>query len=447
MSITTGIIDPRDLSFESILEKLQSHAKSKPEGAVWKDWYASSDGQVIMEWVAGLATFRAYHEIARVRESQLDHAQLPSSVFNLAFGRGLLVPPASGGEILLDLTVPSVKSIEYGDLVATLDSYEVYSLESKTLHNQDTLHCLVGRINEFTEQVSGLKPFTAFRFQTPDQYLCTQLEEFTADEEVLPLLSDPDYLEGVGGRFLLRRVMPNESRIYLGNGQLGWYNSAIRQIKYRVFSYGADLVDRIYDKPQLVISGLLNSSQVLVQPALDPDKEEVRQIARFYPIDGRIVTDTDYAMVIRKNYGGLVTDVYSYNTDPDQHVTILKSDNFGTGEQEQEYLRRIKQLVDSKRTLGIPVIYRLLDRSEGVSYVVNLKVDKAHYTNKLVTDVNSYLSKKLWKFQKVRTAYSFESLANELSAKFKVKFLRVGEDLLTLEAEDFFKEFYATVST
>jgi len=77
-----------------------------------------------------------------------------------------------------------------------------------------------------TQTVSGLQAFQTFSYTTTDDYYCSQLETFAVDDVAIPMLTDPDYLNSHANNFVLRRTMPSQSRVYIGNGVIGWYPTA-----------------------------------------------------------------------------------------------------------------------------------------------------------------------------------------------------------------------------
>lgn len=416
------------LSFETILGDLKAWLDSKPDGAAWKDFYDSSDGTIIAEWMAGLATFRAYQELVRVRESQIDNAQLTSSVYELAFNRGLMIPPGTAPEMLLTIEETTTVSVDYGDYVGTCGSYELYSLEAKTLNpGSNTLRVVAGHLNEFTQQISSLPKFKTFQFTTKDVFLAVQLERFTANTLEISLQSDPNYLAEIKNNFLLRRTLPGLIKIYVGNGVLGWYQSNTSAIQYRVLSYAEDVMTTLSSlAPTLLIQGLLTERVVDVAPTYASTKEDIRSVARFYPLDGRIVTDVDYEVMINKYYGGLVYDVYSYNNDPRQQIYLLKRPAFDSGAGgSSANLAEIRARIDSKRTLGMPVDYHLVEETQGLVFTPTMRVPLSAYTNELASQVSKYLAVKCFKFLRESRAYTAVDLATELSAKFSVQFLPV----------------------
>jgi len=447
------VISTSSLSFESILNDLVTWAKAQPNGASWIDWYESSNGEIIAEWIAGLASFRAFHDALSVRESQLDNAQIPSSVYNLAFNKGLLLPPATAPEVLLNITTPSVMSFAVGDFVATMGSYDCFSMESKTVNGTGTLLVVVGNQQVTTQTVSGLQAFQTFSYTTTDDYYCSQLETFAVDDVAIPMLTDPDYLNSHANNFVLRRTMPSQSRVYIGNGVIGWYptGGAASTVTYTALTYSdVTMTAALQSNPSMVQNSIqINSFTVENQPSGIPSIGYVRQMATYYPIDGRVVTDSDYDVIITKNYGGYITDIYSFNTSPNEYVYILKNSNFGASGSPQEatVLANITALIDSKRALGMQVFYELLDPSVGLSFTTSLQIPIAQYSDTLVTNINSYLASLEFQFQRSLVNITTQSLAVQLSAQFSTPIYPAATDSIVAQPVNFFKTLQVNVSS
>lgn len=447
------VIQQASLSFESILNDLVTWAQAKPNGASWLDWYESSDGQIIAEWISGLATFRAFHDALSVRESQLDNAQIPSSVYNLAFNKGLLLPPAMAPEISWNITTPSIMSFSIGDFVGTLGTYDCFSLEDKTINGTDTLLIVVGRQNTFSQAVSGLQAFQTFSYTTTDDYFASQLETFAVDSVAIPMLTDVDYLHSEATNFVLRRTMPSQSRVYVGNGIVGWLptGGAAQNVTYTALSYSdQDMSTALAGVPVPIQSSItVNSSTIMNQPSDIPGIEYVRQMAVYYPVDGRCVTDSDYDVIITKNFGGYITDIYCWNSNPEEQVYILKNSNFGAdgSPQETQVLGDITALVDSKRALGMEVLYNLKDPEAGLIFVTAMKIPEAQYSDTLINNINSYLNSLTFQFQRVPVTITTETLAIQLSAQFAVPIYPNATDTVSALATDFFAQMAITCTS
>lgn len=443
-------IQNTSISFEAIKQNLMDWVKNKPDGYAWSDWFDTNDGTIIAEWIAGLAVFSKVSDTMLMRENSLDFAQLDSSVFELAFDRGLLVSPAAAPVLTLSLTTPlgSQVLISPGDLIGTQGNYELYSLEGKTLGLVDTLDVAVGHMNVYTPGFSTLGQFATFEVPTQDKYIAAQLETFSADGQSITLLSEPDNVGGFNNGFLLRRVLPGQVRIYVGNGVMGWWSPSVRSITYSCLSYGNDILASGNYTPTISINAQLTAFVQTQAPSFDPDAETIRAIARYYPMDGKIVRDEHYSAVIRKYFGGVLYDAVALNTDPDEVVYLLPNPNFGFGTpQGTSLLNQISALVDSKRMLNIQVLYNVLDPAAGQVLSMVLTVPKKAYSYELQTQINQLTAAQVNQFARSITTLSASGIANQLSARFGVTFTPTDPTVsLTLKPTDFLQSFSVGLS-
>lgn len=437
------IIDPTSIGFETIKADLEDWVKSKPDGATWKDFYDSSVGTTIIELVAGLAAFNAFHEMVKIRESQLDSARFRTSVVEQAFDRGLFLCPTDSAELILTVKPRpgDTLSVVQGELVGTLDDYDLFSLDTKTWSVQDTLRVVVGHLNEFTVDLSGMEPFRRLSFTLQDYYAATQLEHFSVDGVELLLMSDLNYLTTIRNDFLLRRLLEWEIRVYFGNGILGYYNENAVSCTYKCLSYGDDLATRLGNSPSLNFDCEI-ISQEIIQPHYGMTTDEIRGMATFYPLDGRIVTDKDYEVVIMKYFGGLLRDVYSFNTDPDQQIYLIVEDVFNDSNLND--LRN--HVVNIKRAMGMRTYYYVKHLYDGVQITTSFKVKDTEFDVGLSNRIKAYLDTKLFKFLRVGFVIRTIDLAVELSANLGVNLYPGDSNETTLTPIDFIKAISFTLT-
>ena len=447
--INLGVIDPKSISFAKIREDLISYAETLPDGAKWKDFFEHSDGTIIAEWIAGLGALKTYHEIMRIRESSLDFAQLDSSVFHLAFNKGLLIEPAKTAELELTIETLTPTVFDEGELIGNLSDYDVISLSSTTITGRGSITAVVGRQQVVEENIPELNDFQEFEYIFTDTFIGSQLEEFLIDDtDNIELMSDPDFLREADNNFVLRRVIPGTVKIYIGNGVLGWIKPDAKKVKYSCLTYDTDITLKLEDNFRIIGDWSLISQEITSQPIFGPSKEEVRGIARYYPIDGRIIQDSDYEVVIIKFFGGVLSDVYSFNTDPNQEVHILKSNTFGDGALEEDTLDEIKKLIDSKRGNGIQVLYTLYEESAGLVWNPSFRVTESEFSPQIVEQVNSFLRKEVFKFSKEVKIWTAVDLAIILTNNFNTKFFPIDiNDSITLNEVDFFRSFEANITS
>ena len=105
------IISPYAISFDSIKNNLQDYVTSKPEGEGWKDFYASSAGQTIIEIAAALGAFYAYQFIVGRREAFLSVANNYTSLIGLAENLGYSVSRGQNLKLSLNIVPMQVKQM------------------------------------------------------------------------------------------------------------------------------------------------------------------------------------------------------------------------------------------------------------------------------------------------------------------------------------------------
>ena len=368
--MSNNVINPSSISFESILADLTAYVKSKPESSRWLDFLEGSAGQIVLELIAGLGVFRAYNELAKRLESYLDFARLQSSVYELAFDRGFLVPPAEAPELLLNVTPNSLITLNDGDLIGTLQDYSVFSIggtQILTAGVSQTITCVVGNFEDRTLTLATNAQFSTVEVNfatdaTPRKNLARQLEQLKFGSQVLFLIDDITQISergafsGTTPIYVIRRALPSEAKLYIGNGTLGWFDETATSIEYKTLTFDDDIQSKLSNNVTLTIDATLNSQTILSRGSILLSTESVRGLAKFYPIDGRVVQNGDYERVILKYYGSggldVVEDVFAWNTDPDEQVYLLTTSAFGTRD-----LDNITTLINSRIAQGIQVFY------------------------------------------------------------------------------------------
>jgi len=346
-----SIIQQNAVSFETIKAALDAYIKSQAPGLRWLDFFESGPGTIIEELMAGLGAFKSFAELDGRVEATLDFARLLSSVYELAFNRGFLVPPSQAAQITLYL-VPNVNiTVAQADLVGTIGNYNIYSLENKTMPSgvPAYLDSVVGYIDSpenWTVNVTSSQPFSTIVVDLNNKNVAKQLELLSNGSQIITLvddiispgasqrsipldtisgLSDPQILNLIHTLlastssnpdiYVLRRARPNQVRIYLGNGTLGFYDPTVTQLTYRRLTYNDDVNNILSNVPLISLNAALASFSIDNQAEFLPGIESVRGVARFYPIDGRVVQDGDYSRVILKYYSAFLYDAFAYYLD------------------------------------------------------------------------------------------------------------------------------------
>jgi hypothetical protein len=356
-----NIIQQSSVSPEAIKADLDAFIKSKPPELRWLDFFESGPGTIVEELIAGLGSFKSYQDLADRIESTLDFARLLSSVYELAFNRGYLVPPAEAAQITLYI-IPNVTiSVTEAELVGTIGNYNLYSLESKTMPVgvPVSLQTVVGYIDapeDWIVSVTSTQPFSTIVVDLTAKNVARQLERLMSgssvitlvddiispggSQRVIPLdtiigLTDPQILTMIHSLiaagspnpdiYVLRRARPNQVRIYLGNGTLGFYDPSVTELEYRRLTFDDNVNNILGDTPALSIDANIASVNVDNSAAPLPTTESVRGTSRYFPVDGRVVQDGDYGRVIMKYYSAFLYDAFAKYLDWDIDMPDLKA--------------------------------------------------------------------------------------------------------------------------
>lgn len=437
---SNNIIKLDSLSFDQILLDLKADVTNRPDGEGFKDFLESSTGQIIMRWLAGLGTYLRYSIDSSRLENSLEFSRHRRSIVEHAFNRGLALNPVQSAIISVTMTASSDTNIVVGDIVGYLKKYTVYAIESKFINsgNVGTVKCCVGYRETFSDTVSGLKSFSKIQFLSKYKYISNELELFTVDSVPITLRSDVNYLTNIGHDFCLRRIVDNEVFIYTGNNTIGWKSDTATVFEYTCLSYDVDILDDLTNKVTISIPTISKTGfQFIVDksPEFGMTDKELRRAAIYYPADGRIITDVDYEAIILKYYGGKFLDVYAYNSDPNEEIYLIADAGYVSGD-----LDGLKNLIDSKRGLGIQIFYHVSQKSDGKVFQPRFKVKKADYTG---DNMNTFLLKvteKLYTIFKENTTVTNTDLAIELTNSCCFEIYPNGSQTIDLRLGEFFKE-------
>lgn len=407
----SSIIKSTSLSHTQIMQDLKNSVLALDQGDQWLDWLESSTGQIIMRWMAGIATYKAYHEMVNRLESNLETARHETSVTELAFTRGFCNPPTQGCVLNVTFSATAPEVIQRGQLIGLIGKYEVYSLDDYSFTGLQVVKGVVGIKETITWEYTNLQPFT-HKFLIPKyRYIATDLEQLVVNSTVVPLESDIDYLSTITDGFILRRITPTGIYLYVGNGILGWWTSGSASFEYTYICYDGDVSDHITTAFGSTITADLVEFTVDDYPGFGLTKEEIRRTSMYYPVDGRIVQEADYKNVLMKFFGGILHDVYSYNSDPNEEVYLLPDTQY-----DSSYQTQIEDLIDSKRELGMQVYYHLVPTADttitltrsSLSYDVlpNLIVDAIDNITQGATELTDYTIS--------RVGFNFKNYSNRI---------------------------------
>lgn len=419
-----GILDPADITFEQHVQKMLAYAGSKDPDEVWSDFFKHTDGRIVLEWISGISALLQYNDLMRIREGALDTAMTANGVIENAFNKGYLLGPTVGGKIRLTLTKQGDPiNVTLGQIIGNLSTYQLISAETKVLTGTTTLDLFVGYADTITQTISGVVPFQTLVFKPTGKYVAEDMESFLVATTQVDLETELSPDRGAEDDFLLRRYVNGLIKIYTGNGVLGYNDPSATTVTYNCISYDDDLSTKILEDPTLFLDLIIEQKQLVTLPAGAPSREEVRQSAVYYAPDGKLVQDPNYTSHILKHFGGILYDVVSYNTDPDQEVVLLKHPSFGAsgGITEANNLATIRNSVDTRRGMGIKINYYLKEPDSGITWRPIMYIDGRYLSVDLTNRIDAFLLGRTMKMFVAAQTIRAIDLATELSAKFSVQ--------------------------
>ena len=437
-----NIIKPDSISQPQIFDNLKADVLSRDVS--WRDWLESSTGQIIIRLLSGLGAYCRYSlEMSRL-ENSLEFARHMRSIVEHAFNRGLLLNPVNAAELRFKfMNEGSPVVIKRGDIIGALNKYDIISLDTKSIGADETeIRCIVGKLEVIDKYITNLKPFTEFVFFTQHKLVASQYEIFSTNGLEIEMRSDVNYLSSIYNDFVLRRTVPNEINIYLGNGLLGWYDKDATNFKYTCVSYDEDVNTHLKDQPT-IYHNFKEISVERIPAETGLSEAEIKKIATYYPMDGRLVTDRDYEASIYKYFGGKLLDVHTYNSDPDEEIYLLVDDNYV-----DEDLNSIKSMVNNKRGLGIKVNYHVYSKDDGLEFSPKFKIKAVDYNTEIDNKILTYLNSLLFQFKKDNAVtITNTGLSVELTNFTCINIYPDGSQSINLDRYNFFKNINFSIST
>lgn len=165
---TLFLLDRQQTSFSNLFSIAKEFVNSKDSEGKWKDFWAGSVGTTLMQLMAGHSEYNAYNAITARREAYLFEACQLSSAIAIASSLGYPVFRGQNLHLLLTFIPDSTTAIKKFDIVGSMSSYDLVSLEDKvfTYGQKAELLVSVGKLMEESQAIPSAKTHW-FRFYSP----------------------------------------------------------------------------------------------------------------------------------------------------------------------------------------------------------------------------------------------------------------------------------------
>lgn len=159
------IFDREQTSFLALFDMARNFVLQKDDASNFRDFFAGSVGSTLIELAAGYSEFNSYASIVARRESYLPEARLLDSAIGIAQTLGYSTFRGQNPKVILTFIPTQDIVINKFDIVGSVGSYDVVSLEDKAIkYGEETdLLVVLGTLRIAAVSISDAKTYD-FRF-------------------------------------------------------------------------------------------------------------------------------------------------------------------------------------------------------------------------------------------------------------------------------------------
>jgi hypothetical protein len=163
------IINLDSISVEQAKDDILEYLATKPDYTTWKDYYESSQGQTVIELLAGLQASLASKIIMGRRESYLGYAQTRSANVGIAGTLGYSSFRGKNARISINITPTETTTIAKFTVVGSVLDTNLVLIEDAVLSAgvPTTIYCTIGEVKEATT-IAPDNSLRIFRFYNAD---------------------------------------------------------------------------------------------------------------------------------------------------------------------------------------------------------------------------------------------------------------------------------------
>ena len=121
------------LSFDAVLADLQTYLQGLDDYRSWIDFFESSTGQTMLEFMAGIGTMYNTRIDTMRREGYITEAQLQTSIYLIALALGYVPHRKTAPSFSIRMDVSEDVTLDRTDILATLSTYDVSVINDNTL--------------------------------------------------------------------------------------------------------------------------------------------------------------------------------------------------------------------------------------------------------------------------------------------------------------------------
>nr|DAX81635.1 MAG TPA: baseplate wedge protein [Bacteriophage sp.] len=408
------MIKDSSLSFEELKKDAVSYVQSLPEDNKFKDFYLSSQGAILIDLLAGFATWSAFKYMNNRGESYLEEAKLRSSVVMLAKSKGIYLAPAK--TLTVEATFKSKQSltIRKGEQVGDIGIFTAYSLDDLVIEEgkEYKIKVAIGKVEKVEYTANSSDYFQEIEFKFANPYICDQIEEITVNDIALTPVYNPQQVESVENtkNHVLRYVSDNKSILTFGNSVLGRHLQIHDNVTYKVLTYNDTLL--LVDPKKLsMMYGDVTKVETLIKPSKYLSTEDLRRSALFTSVNGTLIVPSHYESAIIHRFGQYLHDIYVEDDYPADTIHYLPNELF------TESIRvQIVKLVEDKKGTAVLVKFNELKENSGVELSLSLDYTATNLTQTEVNKlVDNFIKERKFKIYTSNKTITTSELVTDLN--------------------------------
>lgn len=427
------IISPYAISFDSIRNNLQDYVTSKPEGEGWKDFYASSAGQTIIEIAAALGAFYAYQFIVGRREAFLSVANNYTSLIGLAENLGYSVSRGQNLKLTLNIVPSETITLPKWTIVGSYSEYDVVLTDDVILNEgiATEIPVIIGNLLQESYNITSNK-LTQFIFSNAN---VTDTYRLLLNDKEVP--TSTNIKEALNDKYIaLSNVFGSVDVFYLNTGN---YKYATGDTLYLQFIERNQLDASKYSNSNINIfyANQVNEYTINQDIIEKETAESIKLKAPIYHETSMVIRSRrDYSKYILTKNPSLITandhDIYPGLIE----ITYLKNDEtFVTEEEKQNWLNEIEEARPNGVAEAIVTDPKRINKT--------LNIDLWRKSEAIITsDISNEIDNILNAYENIfETSIDLNQIEHDIENIDGVKIARVEVDTTEWAPETMFKPY------
>ena len=393
MIVSIGDIETTRKYFEEYLKDQLGVSK-------YQELVSTQTFRILLHLISIAINYSSLANSVSRRESYIETATSESSLVELVYNYGFILPPLRGRRIW----IKSASDIKLYTPIGLAEGYDIVPVKYES---DGSVMCILGYYQESV--INLTQPYQRVVLKNKGKFL-SDYDMLSEGLSKIKLASDITEQIDNPKTSILRGSGFYQSRLFFGDGCLGYFRNTT--LTYKRISYNEDVNNVDLSSAQFYIDNIevLKSEPAWVNYNLDT----VRTILKYVPLDTRLVREKDFESWLVWKFPQVLSARCFRKEETssccEADLEFILTDN--------SVLDIIKSEIDKRKLLGLKINYIPYSPTQGDDLVMKFKVKYFNKTN-LQSEVNDYLqSTYAYKLMTEDEVIDSSLVALELSEKF-----------------------------